>query len=554
MRIVISFDTGLGAVQMMRGYLDDIHRYLDDQGHYTELMKLEGRDHGMDLAQHYITANYQIQSARTIINQALAVIPSEITCAAGASVDIPYEFDRTFLVDGIREISEKVDYDFYVSDAMPPVLNFFAIGAAADSLVDLLSDVESVTNNILRLDIGENLGYGIKNHVEIYMGGVKDHWSDETAQPAVPPPYGLIGGEVDGNTTVTNIRAAPPPFAPLMGRSVIQWSRAGVAGASIHSMLIDFAAAAAAPWTNVSDYYGYAGGSIDLSERNDCHVMMRSDTRVDGAQWNCRPMLVDLAGNAIWFYALLGAAVPAQDDDRQGYGPTDDLVADKWYRLKFPVGDDLTVHAALTNQAWSDILGAGGFAFGWNQVIELWFTSVVNHQPGNFWIDDLTIPGVEARYVTSNAASIGSYGQRMLPVFRGDIGSQVAAVNLGENILAKRIDPLNSISITALGQTGNIYAGELVHVRAPSSGIAALTHYRIVKLHHNVALSPDRATIPGLDFITEYDLVRFQAAGPVDIPYDPYRLEENLNPRDGQLQITQRYRRALDNTKWAREK
>lgn len=549
MRVSIFINVGAGFVLMMRGYVDDITEVLDKKGVYTNLLKITGRDHGMDLAQLFLTADYQIQPADDIVSAALVAAGSEIVYGSPSlAPQIPYDFDRTFLTDGIREIAETVNYDFYVNNAIPPTLNFFAIGAATDSTVDLISDPNNVNNNILELELGERLGFGIKNHIDVHMGSVSDQWSDENAQPAVPPPYGWIGGEIDGNTATHNIRAPPPLYAPLKGRSVIEWERVTAGGAaSVHSMLIDFNAAAP-PWTNVSDYYGYAGGEIDLSERNDCSVMVRTDA--GGGLVIIRPQLVDNLGNTIWFYAMLGFPVPAQDDDRQGYGPTDDLTADKWYRLKFPVGDDLTIAPALSQQQWSFTIGA---AFNWDRVRELWFTGVNNQNPCHYWIDDLTIKGIEARYITTDAASIVSYGIRMQPEHRPDIGNQVEAVYYGESYLEKYKDPLRVITVTAQGETRNVFAGQLVDVRAPSSGLAALTRYRIIKLHHSVKRSPDRNEIAGYDFITEYELVRFQISG-VDIPYDAIRIEVNKNPSEGLIQKTKRANRWLANAQGRRRR
>lgn len=566
MRIRIEFDIGAGMVRMMAGYIDDVNNYLDERGYYTQMMKIKGRDHGMDLAQLLHTTNYQLQPAEAIVTAALAAMGSEILYAGAAGPTRAYDFDRTYLSDGIRDIAEDIDYDFYVSNVIPPVLLFFGIAAAVDTTVDFLMDVAGATNNILRFDRGEQLGYGIKNDIDIHMGGVKDHWSDENAQNLVivPPVYGWRDGEVDGNTTVSNIRAPPPPFAPLQGRSVIQWDRFGVAGNSIHSMYIDFSAAAVPPWTNVSDYYGYAGGTVNLSERNDCHAMIRTDSHQPVGAAIIRPALIDNTApnpNVIWFYAFIAAPVPAQDDDRQGYGPTDDLLSDKWYRLKFPVGDDLLIAGALANQQWSHVpagspplpVSAGG-VFNWSGVVGIYFTSVVAHVPGYFWMDDLTIPGVEARYLTADAAvSIPAYGQRMYHEYRGDIGSQVQAVQFGDNLLEKRKDPLLTVKLTGIGQTLIVYAGQLVDVRAPSHGIAALTKYRIVKLHHNVAVSPDRVTVPGYDFITEVELIQ-QKIGGVDTPYDPMRMMESIDPGNAQFENLSRYTRKLMTSKWARDK
>ncbi len=73
----------IDGVTMMWGYLDDILPQLDTRGYHTIFVKMVGRDRGMDLAQHYVTAEYYNVAADAIIGNAagslLRLIPSEIT-------------------------------------------------------------------------------------------------------------------------------------------------------------------------------------------------------------------------------------------------------------------------------------------------------------------------------------------------------------------------------------------------------------------------------------------------------------------------------------------
>src|SRR4030042_4320447 len=87
----------IDGVTMMWGYLDDILPQLDTKGYHQQQVKFVGRDRGMDLAQHYVTAQYFNTAAASVIGNAagslLRLIPSEISrvTVGGAPGNISYE-------------------------------------------------------------------------------------------------------------------------------------------------------------------------------------------------------------------------------------------------------------------------------------------------------------------------------------------------------------------------------------------------------------------------------------------------------------------------------
>jgi len=92
-RVRLRIDAGAGAVTMMRGYVDDVLPFLDTKGYHTKLYRLTGRNRGMDLAQHYVTADYINTAADVIIGNAAGslfqlvggAMPTELTRATVGS-------------------------------------------------------------------------------------------------------------------------------------------------------------------------------------------------------------------------------------------------------------------------------------------------------------------------------------------------------------------------------------------------------------------------------------------------------------------------------------
>ena len=117
---------------------------------------------------------------------------------------------------------------------------------------------------------------------------------------------------------------------------------------------------------------------------------------------------------------------------------------------------------------------------------------------------------MEVISIEQDAASQASYGKRMLPIYRPDIKNQVELDEFTVTEEPKQIYPLETIKITASGQTGSVYAGQSLNVQAPSHGIAALTKHRIMKLHHQVRKSSEESPVQGYIFLTDYDLVKHE--------------------------------------------
>jgi len=202
-----------------------------------------------------------------------------------------------------------------------------------------------------------------------------------------------------------------------------------------------------------------------------------------------------------------------------------------WRKIVFPYGNGLEIKAAgsYISGYWQYV--APAVAFDWSNVETIRFTSDPlwpRAAPDYFIVDGLEIPTLEVISVEQDAGSIASYGTRMLPIYRPDIKNQVELDDYATDQLAKNKDPLETIKITAIGQTGSIYAGQSLDVQAPSHGIAALTKYRIMKLHHQVRKSSEDSPVAGYIFLTDYDLVKHEI-NPTQV-IDPIRFARYKTP------------------------
>jgi hypothetical protein len=512
---------------MMMGYVDDIFPYLDSKGEYTEYIRVNGRDYGMDLAQLYITQEYVNTDAKVIVQNALGLAGSEIAYAAFPPVagPIDYEFDRTYLADGFRDIAKLVDYDLYVQDNAARDLHFFDIatmgGGTEHTTVDLESVAGAATNNILRLEIGENIGFDIKNVIEAHAGELRDHWTDLNAAD-------WITGV--GTTTITN------DFAFFVsGKSAIRMT----SGAAATNLYMDL----------TFPRYSYTT-SLDMSEPNVGRYAAYPNYAAS-PNYPIRIRLRDTAGNWIEYYSITVLNQPPPHET------TDNTRNQEWRYIEFAYGDGTEIRpvASFVHRTWR-FIGAA-VAFDWSQVDTIRFIAspLLLRANGDFCvIDELIIPAIEVISIQTDPAPIG--GTRMKDFYRPDIKNQVELDIYAANQLLKYSDPIQSVKITAIGQVDSNYAAQSLDVLAPSSGIipvAPATHvpYRIFTLHHSVKLSPLNNEIVGYDYITEYELVRsIQSDTSADQLIAPTRVAITHSPTRAlmrQFREQQRYRQPSPN-------
>lgn len=525
---MIAVDQGvridINGVTMMRGYVDDVETFIDRRGTYTDLYRLKGRDYGMDLAQLYISQPYQNTRADNVVQAALLAAGSEISYASPALAPfIDYEFTRTFLSDGIREIADKTNnlganYDFYVDDTPAPGgpnLHFFSVGDPAENtVVQLISQVNNRNSNILSIDpLGEALGFGIKNYVELYTREVNDHWTDLNAVD-----FGTINCGATDETTIF-----------LHGKGAIRATNNTLAPTQI-TIELDF----------LPGLYGYTFLDMHQSTTGKYDYYMY-DTR--NFAKTCRIGLEDVPGNTIWYYQAIWGGLG------KCYQCTDQKTNNEWRKVTFPLGDESGIEGALmpgsTKGHWYQLRGA---AFNWSQVRKIMFETqgdLIN--VGDFFIiDGLQIPNVEVFSIAQDFASQVLYGIRMKSFYRPDLKSQVEFDSVAPEILAKLKDPMSKLRVTTIGQTGSVYTGQTLQVLAPSSGINPLTTYRILSLHHKVVRASSESDYPGYTFTTDYDLVKHEVSG-VTQNVDFERVASSNNPLRGYIPSMRNRQRFMSN-------
>lgn len=560
----IRIDGGAGMTTMMWGTIDDILPYLDRKGYHTELIKITGRDRAIDLAQHQVTGKWSGVAATAVIgngvNGLVDLTPSDLTMVplgAPPVVIIDYEADRTYLGDAIREVCDLAGYDFYVDNTAVGAgnanLNVFSPGGSA-APVTLIDFPDSATNNILHVDpVGEQIGKDIKNYIDGHCGSLSDHWTEFNAEnlAAVPPVYGWVA--------VNPIRSAVTNdtvlfLNPAAGGSSIRITNTGAPWQPILELDFSAAAAGALPWTTKGDYYGYTGTNIDLSEPCVGSYNYYVDDTVNAVP-RVRMRLRDAAGNEIEWVRSTWAAMLGAGWATQGRNCTDYPVAagPSWRKVDFQLGYDCGIEApAIGPDAgghWNAIIGGG--VFNWNTVERIRFSpfgvGALLADGDFFCVDGLCFPNLEVRsrpITVASAASQAAIGWRMKDYYQPNIKSQV---ELNAFILRKLLeltDAKETLTCTAIGQTGTPFAGQTLDVVAPTLGIGGpaignTIVYRIIKVHHKVVKNSEASERPGWTYTTDYELVRYQYYGGVVTQYvESTKVISTTSPTESMLRET----------------
>lgn len=518
----------INGVTMMRGYIDDVLPFLDSTGEHTRLYKITGRSRGIDLAQHYVTAEYDTTRADLVVAALLGIIPSEpaLALVGPAPGNINYEADRTFLADAVRDVANLVGYDFYVDNTnwpAAPSLNFFGPGASASGGL-LVSIAGNVNNNILRLENGEEVGFNIKNYVEGHAGSLQDHYTDMNAANWTP----LAGCTI----TNENTAPAPPIWWWLNGKSSIrcQNTSGGLLG-----LRMDLT------------FPRYSHTVLDMSEPSMAsYNYMMHDTR--NAIKRCELLLRDTLNNEIGFRrgAFLGLA--------KCFNCTDQPTNDEWRKVEFPIGDEAGIEAAAVISTKGEWYYNANPAppFRWANVDRIRIAnSLLVNDDDYFLLDGLQFPNVEVISVQQDAPSIAAYGQRMAYYYRPDIKNQLELDAFATSQLNRTHDPKETLRLTTTGQTATPFAAQTIDVVAPTFGIGGplignTIVYRIMRLHHRVVKSSAESEEEGYSFTTEYDLIRNIYEGTAITQYvDHTRVIATSDPDESMfrsLRLTERYR------------
>lgn len=453
----------IGGAVMFVGFVDDVTPCLDKRGVLTNQMVVKGRNYGRYLTDYYYTKNYKDQASGVIIDDILSGVGDPLLYTdPGGTPNVKYNCQRTKLGDAFSQIAALAGYDYYIDTAGR--LHYFVAGAS-DSGVDLKCISGDVTSNLLSFEEYEEIGFDIKNKIEIHAGSVKDHWTEETAAS-----YGnFVGVTAVTDETTIYMYGAASLKAVAVGNDV--------------TFGMDF----------TGDLHGYT--TIDMTRYGQAKVVFLPEVGSTG-DFYFRPVLEDGGGNVITFTRK------AAGQGSKGFTEEYNAALYKWRTLSFPIGDHASteVKAIQTSGWWH-----GDTAFDWSDVVKIGFQLKTGAGMDTIYIDALYLPSIEAKCsTTENPASIAAYGTRMHSEFRKQLQSQKELDDYAAKVLDHMKDPIQKFKAVAIGQTGTKYVSQTVDVRAPDYGINALTPYIIVTLHHSLHNS---RTTRGWDYITEYSLV-----------------------------------------------
>jgi hypothetical protein len=406
-----------------------------------------------------------------------------------------------------------VNYDFYVQDDVNRTLHFFDIatmGAGVEhTAVNLTSVAGAATNNILRFEIGEDVGFDVKNYIEAHAGDLNDHYTDLNAAD-------WAGGP---NVTVTD-----DGVFFVRGKGAIRLTTTAPA-TTLYADLT---------------FPRYNHTVLDLSEPGVGRYVARPHNTTAGLKITSL-WLRDTGGKWIKYYYLSLWPVPGS---APAHETTENARNDAWRFIEFPYGYDTEIKVAgvLLSPFWIFVAPAVA-PFDWANVDTIRITGQIAQNNGDYIVLDwLEIPAVEAIAISQSAVSIANYGTRMKDIYRPDIKNQIELDAFALDQREKYKNPVQSIKITAIGQVNSKYAAQSLDVQIPSSGIGALTPYRIFTLHHSVKLSPTQNEIVGYDFITEYELIKSERHG-TDQEIDPTRVSVTHQPTRSLMRSMREQRR-----------
>ncbi len=469
----------IDTVSLMKGYVDDyIPTVKGGEAVYLEEAKVMGRDYGQDLANIVLSHDYYSFDFDDILENALAsntatwvpennyilheitiptadnglsyscVVPgdsavgeptwpttfgakvvdgtvtwmcvprSEITYISpsnGPAID--YSFKDEYLLNGFKDIMKQVNYDFWVLDTK--VLKVVSISAPESSDVTLKSKVGDAADTVLALDpIGEKVGLDIRNYIKVKAGDVNDHFTEGTA----------------GDFTVHECSAAEDDSSIFIsGYASIK--AAITLHASYPKLYLEF------------PKYNYSFLDFSVKGSISCSALVKINT---GA-----------STTAFKIYAMDDSA------NEIVYEPPNAIEPNVWTKVTFPMGLDVSISSGAGN--WTALVGAGPFT--WN-VTHLGVMFASADSPAyTMYIDGLNLPEFSAFAVSTDATSKTTYRTRMITLNRPDLKSQNQLQAVADDELAKRKNPTQKLKLTCIGNTALKYAGQLLGVLAPSSGI-----------------------------------------------------------------------------------
>ena len=469
----------LDGVTMFIGYIDKGYPLATDKnGVHDMTFEVIGRDRGQDLHNKLVNKApgwmFETQPADDIIDTMLSQASSEITYASPSTApEISYtDIGDEYLIEAIRKIAEKVEYDFYVDEFK--VLHFFAIGSV-ESGIELNATAEYEGNNIIgEIKTTKFDAFELRNRIIAKGGYVNDGWSDGNASD-----YEHLAGNTHDNDD--NLAFG--------GVKSIKCLKA--AGDHIELSL-------SFPKFN----YDFLPFTFPYSEMNVWAYLVSALSYPDFTV-----ILEDTNGSKIRYQnQLLHFTAPKE----------------VWHQWTFPVGKDcdITDWIGSDEETWQYVDEESyDLKFNW-EVVKITF--LTTHWTTELTIDALSLPVLMVAY-SVDATSQGWYKLREIPLPAKDIRTQSELQEFADAERDKRMNPIGSIKLTAVGSAGIIgdenkwIPGSTIRVTSPEDDLNYVK-LRMAEIHHIVLEEPDE---DGHDWKVELTLV------PYDTPISGKRLSYN---------------------------
>lgn len=477
-------DIQADSITLLKGYLDlPESQVYDRESIFTHFLRVSGRGYGQDLNNLYLTKTYDYGTLLDdLIDDALDTAytgypdppgrdVTYTTGGAGPALPGGYEAKRTYLLELIKDLCERENFDAYVAN--DKALQIVDLSSPPSSGITLKSVAGASDNNILAfkpIEMSRADGGRIYNYIEVLGPKVQDGYTDGTA------------GDWDADyATLTNETTTKHE-----GKSSIKAEATGTAEMYVY---LDFSSGLYSKTLNYLDWSRYEAESMSWWTRT---------SSVGSFNCHCRVRLKDTNNQEIECF-------------------NNALTPDTWYLLGAYVGPGQIILPASSNidGQWQYI-GASS-SFNW-LLKEVGFWSVdagisMDERQTLLIIDDLWLPE-DMISIKENAASQVTYRKRMLSINKQYIKYQLELDDYASKILGVTKDPVRKISLQAKGSAG-IIGGvnkwlpcNTVTLNIPALGIASET-WRMGSIHH--AIQPYEDLGGGWDWITDVELVEQNA-------------------------------------------
>lgn len=460
------------GITVFEGYIDK--GYPEAKENHLMTFEVVGRDYGQDLQNKLVNKSgawmYEKQPADDIIDAMLSQAASEITYVSpGTAPEIMYtDQGDEYLIEAIRKIAERVKYDFFIDESK--AFHFFPIGTVVSG-IELDATAESESANIVGpIKTTKFDSFEIRNYIIAKGSYVNDGWSEGNAAD-----FAGIAGNVVSDDYV-NV------YDPLLSVASIKCTK----GEGTHPEL---------SLTFPKFNYDHLPFTFPYSEMV-FHLYLESSRNYPSVG----VLLEDTEGSIIEFWFQRLAPYTKQKE--------------VWHQYTVPVGTDLTDEIRTwTNNGQNnwEYLDAASEALGFNwQIVKI--TWLALHWETSIRLDGLCVPVPMVAYA-EDAESQGFYKTRNISLIARDLKTQSELQAFADNELEKRMNPIGSIKLTAMGSVGLIgeancwRQGYTVRVTSPDDDLDYVL-LRMAEIHHVITDNPEH----GHDWIVELTLVPYDAA------------------------------------------